>query len=167
MTVDSLSFFTKRTVVTIILMVVWTIIWFATGLFRFSKLSFIFFTIYPIISLYNLRMIYERKDDSKLYSVYTGTFRFDKNSSQIIALLSVIILLLVLISTIPRLNSLKEANIILYICAIILVICSITIGLKNNIKNIMIIEKILQELYNQAVILFIYFLVLMTLSFRS
>ena len=145
--------------VTVGSIIVWVIIWKFLG----KHISILFLIIFIFISLLNLyNSATDVPDSSSEREKLSGQQYFIQGG------LAVFILLLVFLYNIPMDVEYKNKIYkILLISLISTCVGTIVINVRNESENIRLVRKIQQAFYNQGIILFIFCLVLIYMSFKS
>ena len=151
--------------VTVGSIIVWVIIWKFFGIFNIvgKHISILFLIIFIFISLLNLyNSATDVPDSSSEREKLSGQQYFIQGG------LAVFILLLVFLYNIPMDVEYKNKIYkILLISLISTCVGTIVINVRNESENIRLVRKIQQAFYNQGIILFIFCLVLIYMSFKS
>ena len=151
--------------VTVVSIIVWVIIWKFFGIFNIvgKQISILFLIIFIFISLLNLyNSATDVPDSSSEREKLSGQQYFIQGG------LAVFILLLVFLYNIPMDVEYKNKIYkILLISLISTCVGTIVINVRNESENIRLVRKIQQAFYNQGIILFIFCLVLIYMSFKS
>ena len=149
--------------VTLVSIIVWFLIWIFFGIFKIvhSGISILFLIIFIFISLLNLyNSATDVPDSSSEREKLSGQQYFIQGG------LAVFILLLVFLYNIPMDVEYKNKIYkILLISLISTCVGTIVINVRNESENIRLVRKIQQAFYNQGIILFIFCLVLIYISF--
>ena len=141
----------QSTYITILALITWFLIWYCFNIFSIVPYADAFFIFYIVILLINL---FNSAND--IPDVDSERVNIASQQNFIQGGLAVFILAFVFLYNIKmdenyRINVYK----ILIICLIVTSLGIIIINLKNNSKNIRMVRKIQQFLYNQGLILFI------------
>lgn len=135
---------------------VWTLLWVMLGLFSFGKISFIFYLSFIVVQLIN---IFNSSIDTET-SVEFAIYEFYNQVNRIEGAFGVIILVLVFLYNMPVREENKQlAYKLLTIVSILLAITVVQYDTKNDPVNIRNTRLAIQKIYNQAIILFIFTLV--------
>ena len=142
-------------------LLIWIFIWKFFNLFETGLYSFIFFFMYILLLIFN---IYNSSLNTET-NMEMSTYEIEKQLTNVEAAMGVIIILFVFLYNI-QMDS--NARIFAYkLLTIDMIMCSFAIikyALKNDTRNIRMIRIANEKIYNQAIILFIFSLVVIYLG---
>ena len=138
-------------VISIVAIILWVMIWYFFDIFKIVRYSEIFFTMYIILVIVNAI-----NSATDVADVETERLQQATQQNFIQGGIAVFILAFVFLYNINLDDEDKtQIYIVLTICLIISSLSLIIINVKNNSKNIRLVRKVQQLLYNQGLILFL------------
>lgn len=143
-----------------IFLVIWTALWYFLKINTMFKHTYIFFILYIIISIFN---IFNSATD--VSDIESSKVQLEIQSTLIQGGLGIFILLFVFLYNIKiHMNDIKDIYKLLIVNLIITSLSILIINTKNNSRNIRILRKIFQNIFNMGVVFFIMSLYMIFLS---